>query len=107
MVQHRYGYTDEYVLSLPYARFMDMVETISKIKAEELREEYRQAAFASYLSGAGKTDDESLTFAQYLKRIGLAKEDTEDASPPAEEVTKEEALAKAQNILATYRFTAE
>jgi hypothetical protein len=83
---------------------MDMVETISKIKAEELKERYRQAAFAAYLSGAGGgEEDEQLTFADFLSKIGLSENsEVEDESP--QEVTKEEALAKAQNILATFQW---
>lgn len=83
---------------------MDMVETISKIKGEELREKYRQAAFAAYLSGAGNdenSDDNS--FNGFLEKIGLTKKaNVEDVTP--QEITKEEALAKAQEYLATFQW---
>jgi biotin synthase-related radical SAM superfamily protein len=105
MVQERYCYTDEYILSIPYARFMDMVATISQIKAEELREQYRQAAFAAYLNGAGSSEDESLSFQEYLKKIGLdGQSNNEEEAPQEENVTKEEAIARAEKILATVQW---
>lgn len=104
MIQQRYGFTDDYILSLPYARFMDMVETISKIKGEEIREKYRQAAFAAYLSGAGNSEEGGDTsFNGFLDKIGLnADSNVEDVTP--QKVTKAEALAKAQQILTTFKW---
>jgi hypothetical protein len=78
---------------------MDMVETISKVKSEELKEKYRQSAFIAYLITGGEEGG----FAEYLEKIGLNDKSSEQ-SPPVEEVdSKEEALSKADKIIAMFK----
>lgn len=85
---------------------MDMVETISKIKAEELKEKYRQSAFTAYLGGAGGGEEgESVSFSDFLLKVGLTKEESDvEESTPQQKVTKDEAIAKAQDILAKFKW---
>lgn len=80
---------------------MDMVETISKVKAEELREQYRQSAFIAYLITGG---EEGASFAEFLERIGLDDKSGSGENPPVEgNNSKEEALAKAESIIAMFK----
>lgn len=92
---------------------MDMVETIAKVKSEELQERYKLTAFGAYLQGAaGGESGESVPFNEYLINIGLEQDPQQlevkkqealaiESSP---DVTKEEALAKAQQILSGHTW---
>lgn len=104
LIQHRYGFTDEQILKLPYARFMDVVQIATKVRQEEVKQGYKEAAFQAYLQGGGQTEEgqEPLSFQQYLVKIGLEE-------PPEEERinennTKEEALALAEGYLNDYKW---
>lgn len=108
MVQSRYGWQDDVILNLPYARFMDIVETISEMREREQTEEYRKVAFGAYLRGSGQSEEEEVTFQMYLDRLQLSddaiaeKKAEEDID--ASELTKEEAIAKAESILKGFNW---
>lgn len=81
---------------------MDVVATVSKVKAEEIKEQYRQAAFAAYLSGAA--GESEMSFPEFLEAIGIADGGNPDeATPQVEELTKEEAIANAERIAAMFQ----
>lgn len=81
-----------------------MVATINSVKVRETQEKYRQAAFAAYLSGAA--GESGITFQEYIEQIGLAdgpSGSTPMTRPEDEKITKEQALAKADAILALFQ----
>ena len=73
-----------------------MVNYLTEVKQEEARERLTLCAFIGFQLGAG--GDKS--FGQYLEVLGL-KESKE--APRASELTAEEAIAKAEAILASAR----
>lgn len=92
LIQHRYGWTDEVVFSLPYARFLDIFEMLLELKREESLEQYRLSAFTAYL--LRQQDDGS--FQDFVETLGIGRQQT---SPQANRSTKEESLSKAYEIL--------
>ena len=83
---------------------MDVVHIATKVKQEEVRQGYKEAAFQAYLQGGGQQEEgqEPLSFQQYLVKIGLEE-------PPEEERinennTKEEALALAEGYLKDFNW---
>ena len=68
LVQSRYGYTDDYCLSLPYARLMQLAD----MAAEAERHDWEKLAFIGWqVSGS------QATFAEYLARLGLGPQKEE------------------------------
>lgn len=73
VIQARYGWTDDVILSMPYARFREVLSTASKAHAREVREQYAQAAFVGwqfYTVMGGK--DAKLTFGKWLSIFKLS-----------------------------------
>ena len=68
LVQSRYGWTDENVNSLPFSRFMRLVQLLGKVKQEEAKEKLVLAAFTSWQLGAGN----KRTLGEYLEHLGLS-----------------------------------
>lgn len=94
LIQHRYGWTDEVVFSLPYARFHDICELVMKLNKEENMERYRLSAYTAYLL---KTP-ENTSFGSYLESLGLGYEE-ESEKAKLKKVSKEHSINKAYEIL--------
>jgi hypothetical protein len=96
LIQHRYGWTDEVVFSLPYARFLDICELVIERANEDKTEGYRRAAYTAYL----RSGLEDTSFGQYLESLGIGEN---QAHPQDKKVTKEQAVNKAHDILAKFQ----
>lgn len=97
LIQHRYGWTDEVVFNLPYARFLDICEVVVEQTHEDRTQQFRYAAFTSFLvSGLKDT-----SFDQYIESLGLSPK----SNAPKKVVKAEDALAKANEILAKFNKT--
>lgn len=96
LIQHRYGWTDEVVFSLPYARFLDICDVVIEARKEEDTESYRKAAFTAYLN-AGL---ENVSYGQYLDGLGLGDESSGDKN---EILSADDAVDKAHSILAKFQ----
>jgi hypothetical protein len=88
-ISARYGWGDEYIRSLGYKRYRQIVSVINKAN----RELDKRQALTWYLQGAGQQGE---TFGDYLDRIGLGK-----PKPPPK--TKAEIKEKTESILKRYR----
>lgn len=96
LIQHRYGWTDEVVFSLPYARFLDIQEVVVEQTNEDKIEGYRRAAYTSYLlSGL-----EGVSFKDYLESLGIGENQNHSQD---KQVTAKEAVNKAHDILAKFQ----
>ena len=89
-IQHRYGWTDEEVCRLPYARFRRIGRLIARSNREEARERLRDGAWIAFQMGAGG----EMTFGEYLDKMGLG-----ERKPEPKPVTAKDAIAKAEAIL--------
>lgn len=89
MIQARYGWDDEQVLSRPYARFLQILEAMGQNRADEAKERMVDGAWIAWQTGHFEVP---ISFKEYLERMGLA------TAP--EVVTAESAIAKAGDVLA-------
>lgn len=69
-MQVRYGWTDETIHELPFARFMQLVRLSVDARNEKAKDEFILAAFLGHQLGAGGQKD----FPTYLKELGLSNE---------------------------------
>lgn len=92
MIQARYGWDDEYVLSRPYCRFLQIVETIAVQMAAEEKNRYTEAAFTGWQL---QHLEEPVTFQEYLRLVGLGE--------PIENPGAEASIEKANEVLARLR----
>ena len=87
MIQERYGWTDEIILDLPYARFIQIVETIGAAKTQQYEEQLKQQAHLGFqmaiIQGA-KID----AFKDYLEGFGLGEKPTEISKEEAQAISK-------------------
>ncbi|HHV79093.1 MAG TPA: hypothetical protein GXX40_05705 [Firmicutes bacterium] len=83
------------MLSLPFARFLQVVEQASKAQ----REEMRRLAFLGWQVQA-PLRERQISFAEYLDALGLGNE-----RPAPVRVTKEQAEKRADEILAMFEAT--
>jgi hypothetical protein len=88
MIQARYGWTDDEVLSRPYARFVQIMEAMSKNMAQEAKSRAIDGAWIAWQTGRFEVP---LTFKDYLEKMGLAD--------PPEVMTAESAIGKAEDAL--------
>lgn len=90
-IQHRYGWSDEYVLDhIPNARFMQLSRDIKGYLAEETKETMMHHAFTSYLV----SPPERMTFGQYLDKVGLGED---------KKTTVKEAMTAAKRVREKFR----
>lgn len=69
-VQKRYGWTDDYVLSIPYSRLMDLFSFISQEEQQEELNEWKKMAFIGFQT---RQLEEGTTFQDYLQAFGLTE----------------------------------
>nr|MCX3324277.1 hypothetical protein [Bacillus paranthracis] len=69
-VQKRYGWTDNYVLSIPYSRLMDLFSFISQEEQQEELNEWKKMAFIGFQT---RQLEEGTTFQDYLQAFGLTE----------------------------------
>ncbi|WP_375165770.1 hypothetical protein [Bacillus cereus] len=101
-VQKRYGWTDDYVLSIPYSRLMDLFSFISQEEQQEELNEWKKMAFIGFQT---RQLEEGTTFQDYLQAFGL----TESTSDGEENETmvvwsKEECIDHANKLIAEFQF---
>ncbi|HHL3302239.1 TPA: hypothetical protein ACQ444_002934 [Bacillus cereus] len=101
-IQKRYGWTDEYVLSIPYSRLMDLFSFIAQEEQQEELNEWKKMAFIGFQT---RQLEEGTTFDDYLKAFGLSgsQEDTESSYEMGEVWTKEECEAHVEQIMAQFQ----
>lgn len=74
MIQSRYGWTDDQVLSLPYARFREILDIVIKAREREQRDRMVEAAFVGwqgYLGWPKGKGKQPMTFQKWLSSMGL------------------------------------
>lgn len=101
-IQKRYGWTDEYVLSIPYSRLMDLFSFIAQEEQQEELNEWKKMAFIGFQT---RQLEEGTTFDDYLKAFGLSgsQEDKDSSYEMGEVWTKEECEAHVEQIMAQFQ----
>lgn len=101
-IQKRYGWTDEYVLSIPYSRLMDLFSFIAQEEQQEELNEWKKMAFIGFQT---RQLEEGTTFNDYLQAFGLAdsQEDNDSSYKMGEVWTKEECEAHVEQIMAQFQ----
>ncbi|MFA2563511.1 MULTISPECIES: hypothetical protein [Bacillus] len=101
-IQKRYGWTDEYVLSIPYSRLMDLFSFIAQEEQQEDLNEWKKMAFIGFQT---RQLEEGTTFNDYLQAFGLAgsQDDTESSYEMGDVWTQEECEAHVEQIMAQFQ----
>ncbi|KZD33143.1 MULTISPECIES: hypothetical protein [Bacillus] len=101
-IQKRYGWTDEYVLSIPYSRLMDLFSFIAQEEQQEELNEWKKMAFIGFQT---RQLEEGTTFNDYLQAFGLtgSQEDKDSSYEMGEVWTKEECEAHVEHIMAQFQ----
>ncbi|HDR6820853.1 TPA: hypothetical protein QCV77_004407 [Bacillus thuringiensis] len=101
-IQKRYGWTDEYVLSIPYSRLMDLFSFIAQEEQQEELNEWKKMAFIGFQT---RQLEEGTTFNDYLQAFGLAssQEDKDSSYEMGEVWTQEECEAHVEQIMAQFQ----
>jgi len=73
---------------------VQLLKLLSKVKEDEIKERFIQGSFIAWQMGAGA----GKKFGEYLRELGL-QEGQAETMPPAQDLTKEQAIAKAEEIL--------
>lgn len=69
-MQVRYGWTDEIIHGLLFARFVQLVQLSADARNREVKERLILASYIGWQMGAGGKK----TFQQYLAKMGLSEE---------------------------------
>ncbi|MDR4151463.1 hypothetical protein, partial [Bacillus thuringiensis] len=67
-IRKRYGWTDDYVLSIPYSRLMDLFYLIAREEQQEELNEWKKMAFIDFQA---RQLEEGTTINNYLHAFGL------------------------------------
>lgn len=82
MLQSRYGWSDEYILSLPYARYCQLVDTVINLrKDEEKLRDVRSAkeAWLTYVTRPRHSEKEKrMNLEKWLRVLNLGYTTQED-----------------------------
>lgn len=101
-VQKRYGWTDDYVLSIPYSRLMDLFSFISQEEQQEELNEWKKMAFIGFQT---RQLEEGTTFQDYLQAFGLTESTSDGEENETIEVwSKEECIDHANKLIAEFQF---
>ncbi|EEL52724.1 hypothetical protein B1R38_00130 [Bacillus cereus] len=101
-VQKRYGWTDDYVLSIPYSRLMDLFSFISQEEQQEELNEWKKMAFIGFQT---RQLEEGTTFQDYLQAFGLTESTSDGEENETMEVwSKEECIDHANKLIAEFQF---
>lgn len=101
-VQKRYGWTDDYVLSIPYSRLMDLFSFISQEEQQEELNEWKKMAFIGFQT---RQLEEGTTFQDYLQAFGLTESTSDGEENENMEVwSKEECIDHANKLIAEFQF---
>ena len=87
-IEARYGWSDEYVYSLPYARFLEILELIFDKKKDEENKNYVQSAFIGWQYIMTQTT-QNLPFQKYLEKLGLLRKTKEQKMLEKKKAKKE------------------
>lgn len=101
-VQKRYGWTDDYVLSIPYSRLMDLFSFISQEEQQEELNEWKKMAFIGFQT---RQLEEGTTFQDYLQAFGLTESTSDGEENETMEVwSKDECINHANKLIAEFQF---
>ncbi|KAF6698059.1 hypothetical protein CON36_25660 [Bacillus cereus] len=101
-VQKRYGWTDDYVLSIPYSRLMDLFSFISQEEQQEELNEWKKMAFIGFQT---RQLEEGTTFQDYLQAFGLTESTSDGEENETMEVwSKEECIDHVNKLIAEFQF---
>ena len=89
-LQHRYGWTDEQILRLPYARFRQLAQVAAEQEAKEQRRLMQTLAVHAYLVNPPMDGDRPWPLRRYLRELGL-----DDPEPPMTEDERRKAVERA------------
>lgn len=95
MIQARYGWTDQQILDLPYARLMELAEVTSRKLVEEQRQRHRELAFLGWQFHASQPGVKPMRLGEWLEMLGLNEDRIEH-----EKITAHDAIQRAQRIVA-------
>ncbi|MFY0147695.1 hypothetical protein [Bacillus cytotoxicus] len=101
-IQKRYGWTDEYVLSIPYSRLMDLFSFITKEEQREELNEWKKMAFIGFQT---RQLEEGTTFNDYLQVFGLTDtlDDENQSAEIAEVWSKEQCIEHANKLISQFQ----
>jgi hypothetical protein len=106
----RYGWTFDYILSLPFLSFMDYIDILNIGLKEDFTDNMTLHAFGSWqiieaLKGMlGGNKSKSTSFADYAKSLNLIEKEKDDKTKQiVRKAEKEEALKTAQNIIQLHK----
>jgi hypothetical protein len=88
VISQRYGWDDEYILSRPYSRFLQILDILGTARAKENKARLFDFAWHAWLT---TPYEQPVTFSQYLDSIGLGEK--------PEVISGENAIEKAQDVL--------
>ena len=92
-LQRRYGWTDEQILRLPYARFRQLARVAAEQEAKEQRRFLQALAVQAYLVNPPVEGDQPWTLKRYLRELGLY-----DPEPPMTEEQRRRAVQRSLEI---------
>lgn len=96
LIQSRYGWTDQEVLDLPYARFREILEVVVDAVGQEKRDRMVEAAFIGwqgYLGWPKAKGRQPMQFRRWLSQMGL-----EDKPEPPSEAERTRTILKARDV---------
>ena len=104
----RYGWTFEYVYSMPFLLFIEALDVINEAIKEEFKDNMTLHTFGAWqiieslkmmLGGDSKSN---INFQEYCKKLGLL-DPSPEVNKRALEMEKQQALANANEILEIYK----
>lgn len=108
-ISRRYGYTDEHVLSIPYARFKELSQLTAELEQEEVKMQFKQHSLVAWkvtetIKGlvAGK-DAKMITLLEFWQQHGFAEDKNKEKE--VEVKTAKEALDYIDNLFASSKGT--
>jgi len=98
LIEHRYsGWTDEYVKSIPFLRFEEIIETIVEARRDEEKQRLKEIAYGQWCAYHFiplKKGSKHMSFKKFCDAMGLGKR----VKPQWDEKTTEEISAATARI---------
>ncbi len=107
-MQARYGWTDEYVVGMPYARFVQVSRVLTEALQEEQDEQYKLAAYIGWqdyytqMMVWGKRGQPVKSFKQWLIDQGLHEPERRLTEEEEREIERY-ALSAGEDVLRIFR----
>lgn len=97
MIQKRYGWDDEKILSIPYSRLLQIVDEVLSLELEKKKD----LLFLGWQLHLFTSMNPITDFDNYCKMFGLANNDTKEVD--IEKVSVEEVKKKTEDILNLFK----